>query len=329
VKLLDQVRAVARLRCLALRTEECNARWIEYFIRFHKTTEGFRHPSTMAADEVEQFLTHLAVDRHVSASTQNQALAALLFLYRDVLRIDLGNLDATRAHRTRRLPVVLSRQEVGELLAAIDALPSDEPYPLMARLLYGAGLRLLECCRLRIKDVDLERNTLTVRQGKGDKDRIVMLPRSTTASLSAQLHWRDGLHQRDLARGQGWVWLPDALDRKYPEAPWSLGWQYLFASRQLSRDPRSSQRGRHHVHEGAVQRAVATAVTSLGWAKRVSCHTLRHSFATHLLESGSDIRTVQELLGHADVSTTMIYTHVLGRGPAGALSPLDSLPTPA
>jgi integron integrase len=325
MKLLDQVRSVARLRHLSLRTEQCYARWVEQYIRFHKTAEGFRHPATLGAAEVEQFLTFLAVQRHVSASTQNQALAALLFLYRDVLRIDLGGLDAARARRTRRLPVVLSREEVGQLLAALDRLATAEPYPLMGRLLYGAGLRLMECCRLRVKDVDLGREQLTVRQGKGDKDRVVMLPAAARDALARQLEWRAALHRHDLGRQLGWVWLPDALARKFPAAAYSLSWQYVFASRQISADPRSGRRGRHHVHEGAVQRAVADAVRSLGWSKRATCHTLRHSFATHLLESGSDIRTVQDLLGHQDVSTTQIYTHVLRKGVAGTRSPLDLL----
>jgi site-specific recombinase XerD len=222
VKLLDQVRTVARVRRLALRTEECYVRWTEQYIRFHKTADGFCHPNTLGAAHVEQFLTYLAVERHVSANTQNQALAALLFLYRDVLKIEIGNLDATRAHRTRRLPVVLSRAEVGQLLAVIDALPTEEPYPLMARLMYGAGLRLTESCRLRVKDVDLERNSLTIRQGKGDKDRVVMLPRSVREGLVQRMARREVVHERDRKRGLGWVWLPDALDRKYPEAPWSL-----------------------------------------------------------------------------------------------------------
>jgi integron integrase len=326
--LLDQVRQVLRVQRFALRTEQCYLRWIEQYIRFHKGPDGWRHPESLGAPEVEQFLTHLAVQRRVSASTQNQALAALLFLYRDVLQKDLGPLDAVRARRSRRLPVVLSRNEVAQLLQALDALPTEEPYGLMARLMYGAGLRLMECCRLRVKDVDLERHQLTVRQGKGDKDRAVMLPQAARSPLEAQLRWREALHQRDLERGLGWVCLPDALDRKYPASPTALGWQFVFASRQLSRDPRSGNTGRHHVHEGRVQLAVTTAVRSLGWSKRATCHTLRHSFATHLLEMDYDIRTVQELLGHADVSTTMIYTHVLQRGPAGVRSPLDLVGPP-
>ncbi len=329
MKLLDQVRSVARVRHLSIHTEECYVRWIDHFIRFHRTAEGFRHPNSLGAAEVEQFLTHLAVQRHVAASTQNQALAALLFLYRDVLKSDIGDLNATRARRTRRLPVVLSREEVSQLLAALDALPTEEPYALLARLMYGAGLRLMEACRLRVKDIDLTRHQITVRQGKGDKDRVVMLPAATREAIAERLHGRSALHERDLTRGLGWVWLPDALDRKFPEAPFSLKWQYLFASRQISKDPRSDNKGRHHVHEGCVQRGVADAVRFLGWTKRATCHTFRHSFATHLLESGSDIRTVQELLGHADVSTTQIYIHVLQQGVAGTRSPLDLLPTPA
>lgn len=325
MKLLDQVRQVARLRHLARRTEDCYAYWIERYIRFHRTHDGFQHPNTLGAPQLEAFLTDLAVTHRVAASTQNQALAAVLFLYRDVLRIDLGELNAVRAHRTRRLPVVLSREEVAQLLRAIDALDTREPYPVLFRLMYGAGLRLLESCSLRVKGVDLERNQLMIRQAKGDKDRAVMLPTSLRADLERQLRWREELHEHDLARGEGWIAIPDALERKYPRAPWSLGWQFLFASRQLSIDPRSGRRGRYHVHEAAVTRGLTTVVRSLGWSKRVTCHALRHSFATHLLESGSDIRTVQELLGHNDVSTTMIYTHVLARGPAGVLSPLDQL----
>ena len=325
MKLLDEVRHVARLRRLALETERCYVRWVEQYIRFHKTADGFRHPNTMSAAEVERFLTFLAVQRRVSASTQNQAFSALLFLYRDVLHLDLGDVDALRAHRNRRLPVVLTREEVSRLLSGLDALPTHEPYGLMARLMYGAGLRLMECCRLRVKDVDPKRGQIVVRQGKGDKDRVVMLPATVADAVAEQIRWRLALHEKDRARREGWVELPDALDRKYPEAPFSPGWQYLFASRQLSHDPRSGRRGRWHVYPGAVQRAVWTVVRSLGWTKRVGCHTLRHSFATHLLEADHDIRTVQELLGHADVSTTMIYTHVTTNGAAGAVSPLDRL----
>ena len=310
---------------LSARTERCYVRWVEQYIRFHKTAEGFRHPNTMGAAEVERFLTFLAVQRRVSASTQNQALAALLFLYRDVLHLDLGAIDALRARRTRRLPVVLTREEAALLLAGLDALPTREPYGLMARLMYGAGLRLMECCRLRVKDVDLARGQIVVRQGKGDKDRVVMLPAAAAEAVADQVQGRLAMHQQDRERGEGWVGLPDALDRKYPEAPFSPGWQFLFASRQLSRDPRSDRRGRWHVYPAAVQRAVATVVRSLGRSKCATCHTLRHSFATHLLEMGYDIRSVQELLGHQDVSTTMIYTHVSVQGPAGVRSPLDAL----
>lgn len=328
MKLLEQVRNCLRVKRYAYRTEDCYVRWICQYIHFHKTAEGFRHPVTLGAAEVESFLTHLAVKRHVSASTQNQALGALLFLYRDVLRLELSGLNAVRARRSQRLPVVMSREEVGQLLAAIDRLETDEPYGLMARLMYGAGLRLMECCRLRVKDVNLVRLQITVREGKGDKDRVVMLPRSLQVPLEEQIRRRGELHQRDLRRGLGRVALPDAFAVKDVGAATSLGWQFVFASRQLSRDPRSTELRRHHVHEGAVRRAVAQAVDGLKWNKRVSCHTLRHSFATHLLELGYDIRTVQDLLGHADVSTTMIYTHVSQQGVAGVRSPLDALTPP-
>ena len=325
MKLLEQVRQALRVKHYSYRTERCYLRWIEQYVRFHKTEQGFQHPALLGAAEVEGFLTHLAVGRHVSASTQNQALAALLFLYRDVLHLQLTELDAVRARRSRRLPVVLSREEVALVLDAIDRLPTEEPYGLMARLMYGAGLRLMECCRLRVKDVDFSRRQLVVRQGKGDKDRVVMLPLGIRERLEEQVRQRQALHPHDLARGLGRVALPDALDVKYPAAPTSLEWQFVFASRQLSRDPRGGDLRRHHVFEGAVQRGVATAVQGLGLNKRISCHTLRHSFATHLLELGYDIRTVQELLGHADVSTTMIYTHVSQQGVAGVRSPLDAL----
>lgn len=325
MKLLEQVRQTLRVKHYAYRTEQCYLRWIEQFIRFHKTVEGFRHPALLGATEVEGFLTHLAVARHVSASTQNQALNALVFLYREVLRLALSELDAARARRSQRLPVVLSREEVATVLDAIECLPTNEPYGLMMRVMYGAGLRLMECCRLRVKDVDFARLQIVVRQGKGDKDRIVMLPSAIHERLAEQVRQRQVLHERDLFRGLGRVALPDALAVKYPAAPTSLDWQFVFASRQLSRDPYKGEWRRHHVHEAAVQRAMTTAVRGLALNKRVSCHTLRHSFATHLLELGYDIRTVQELLGHADVSTTMIYTHVSQQGTIGVRSPLDAL----
>jgi integron integrase len=320
MKLLDQVRQALRVRHYSLRTEKAYVYWIERFIRHH----GIRHPNTMAAPEVEAFLTHLAVAGHVSASTQNQALGALLFLYQHVLQIELGRLDAVRARRPQRVPLVLSPADVRQLLASIDTLPTTEPYGLMARLMYGSGLRLLECARLRVKDLDLDRGQLTVRSGKGDKDRLVMLPLEVRPALERQIDWRRATHDRDLARGEGRVELPGALARKFPHADHDLGWQFLFASTRLSKCPRTGARGRHHVHEAAVQRAIATAVRRLGWAKRASCHTLRHSFATHLLEMGQDIRTVQELLGHNDVRTTMIYTHVMEKAAARVRSPLDA-----
>jgi integron integrase len=321
VKLLDQCRRVLRVKHYSYRTEQSYVAWIERYIRFH----GIRHPNTMGAAEVEQFLTHLAVQRHVSASTQNQALNAVVFLYRDVLQIDLGNFSALRAIRRRRAPTVLGRDEVRRFLEAMDRLQSTEPYALMTRLMYGAGLRLMECCRLRVKDVDLGRGQLVVRGGKGDKDRWVMLPQAAKPDLEKQLAWRKALHDRDLARGLGRVAMPDALDVKLPGADHTLAWQFVFASTRLSEDPRSGQVGRHHVHEGAVQRAVTMAARELGWPKRITCHTLRHSFATHLLEMGQDIRTVQELLGHNDVRTTMIYTHVMEKAASRVRSPLDGV----
>jgi integron integrase len=321
MKLLERVRQKLRTLHYAYRTEQAYCIWIERFIRFH----GVRHPDTMGAGEVEAFLTHLAIARHVSASTQNQALNALVFLYKHVLNREIGDLNAVRARRSRRVPSVLSATEVAPLLAAIDALGKTEPYGVMARLMYGAGLRLMECCRLRVKDIDLARGQLTIREGKGDKDRYVMLPTGVRAPLEEQLAWRSRLHALDLSRGLGRVEMPHALAHKFPGADRQLGWQFIFASRQLSHDPRSGEIGRHHVHEGGLQRAVTQAVRKLGWTKRVTCHTLRHSFATHLLEAGQDIRTVQELLGHNDVRTTMIYTHVMEKAATRVRSPLDAL----
>lgn len=326
MKLIDRVREKLRLLHYAWATEQSYVAWIERFITFHKRGDVWRHPTEMGRAEIEQFLTHLATDRHVSASTQNQAFSALLFLYQTVLEIPLDRIDALRAKRSKRLPMVLSRDEVKQLLAALRELPTREPYALMARLMYGTGMRVMECCRLRVKDVDFDRKQLIVRQGKGDKDRALPFPKSVRDEVDQILRARRQLHERDVARGVAGVWMPDALAEKFASASNELGWQFVFASRQLAEDPRApGTMRRHHLHEGCVQRAITQTVRRLSWAKKVSCHTLRHSFATHLLESGSDIRTVQELLGHADVSTTMIYTHVLERGACGVLSPLDAL----
>jgi integron integrase len=318
-RLLDQVRHVLRVRHYARRTEDCYVDWVRRYVLFH----GKRHPADLRAPHVEAFLTHLAVQGHVSAGTQNQALCALVFLYKQVLEIDLGRLRFGPATRPVRLPVVLSRDEVRRVLGAVEG--ADGAYRLMANLRYGAGLRRLECCRLRLKEIDLERGQILVRAGKGDKDRVVMLPRKLRGAIVSQVESRRALHERDLTRGVARVELPYALDRKYPNAARELGWQFLFASRQLSHDPRTGAVGRHHLHEAALQRAVAQAARRAGLAKRVSCHVFRHSFATHLLEQGHDVRTVQQLLGHKDANTTMIYLHVMEKGVAGVRSPLDLL----
>lgn len=314
-KLLDQLREQIRVRHYSIRTEDVYVKWVRDFVRFH----GLRHPSEMGASEVEQFLSHLAVRRQVSASTQNQALSALLFLYKHVLRIELPWLDdVVRAKRPERLPVVLTREETQRLLALLEG-----EIALVAGLLYGAGMRLMEVVRLRVKDVDFARGEILVRDGKGMKDRVTLLPQALAAPLQLHLEQVNALHRSDLAAGFGAVYLPFALARKYPKAATEWGWQYVFPAARLSVDPRSSVRRRHHLDEKKVQRAFKGAVRAAGLIKPVTPHTLRHCFATHLLESGQDIRTVQELLGHADVKTTMIYTHVLNRGGLGVLSPLD------
>lgn len=317
-RLLDQVRAAIRTRHYSVRTEQAYVHWIKRFIIHH----GKRHPLDMGAAEVEAFLSALAVDRQVSASTQNQALAALLFLYREVLDRDLPWLDGiTRAKPSKHLPTVLTQAETAALLRN---LPTDTN-GLVVRLLYGTGMRLLEGLRLRIKDLDLHARAITIRDGKGGKDRITMLPESLDTALRDHLAVRRRWHDIDLSAGRADVELPDALRRKYPRAPLEWAWQYLFAAPGYSTDPRSGAVRRHHWCERNIQRAVRAAAQAAGIAKPVHPHTLRHSFATHLLEMGHDIRTVQELLGHSDVKTTMIYTHVLNRGARGVASPLDRI----
>jgi integron integrase len=314
-KLLDQVRDVIRLKHFSLRTERTYTDWIKRFILFH----GKRHPKEMAEAEVTSFLTHLARDGNVAASTQNQALSALLFLYKEVLKQEIGWLDTVeRAKKPVRLPVVLSRDEVHKILAHLNGT-----HRLMAQLLYGSGLRLMECVRLRVKDVDFAYAHIVVRDGKGAKDRVTMLPIHLAKALQRHLVKAKAQHEEDLESGFGSVYLPTALERKFPNARKEWIWQYVFASSRLSTDPRTGNVQRHHIDESMLQVAVRNAVRKSGIEKLASCHTLRHSFATHLLENGYDIRTVQELLGHKDVSTTMIYTHVLNRPGIGVRSPLD------
>jgi integron integrase len=314
-QLLDQVRAAIRLKHYSIHTEQAYLSWTKRFIDFHHG----RHPQHMGSAEVEAFLTHLAVERNVSASTQNQALSALLFLYQQVLAQPLEfPIDSVRARKPKRLPTVLTRQEV---IAVIDALLGT--HRLTAQLLYGSGLRLAECLRLRVKDVDFDMRMIVVRDGKGMHDRVTMLPDIVVAPLQQHLRYVKRLHQQDLETGHGSVYLPFALARKYPSAAREWGWQYVFPADRLSIDPRSRILRRHHLSASSLQKAVRTAARQAGMHKPVTCHTFRHSFATHLLESGHDIRTVQELLGHKDVKTTMIYTHVLNRGGLAVRSPLD------
>jgi integron integrase len=316
-RLLDRVREAIRARHYSRRTEKAYVGWIKRYIFFHAK----RHPADMGGAEITRFLTTLAVDGRVSASTQNQALNALLFLYRVVLEQDLPWLDEViRAQRPIHLPVVLTRDEVCRVLASLDG-----PSRLIVLLLYGAGLRLLEAAQLRVKDVDVATNQIVIRNGKGAKDRVTMLPLVAKARLIEQIDVVRRQHREDLSRDAGWVALPDALARKYPNAGRELGWQWVFPATRHYVDRVSGQRRRHHLHESVIQRAVKRALRQAEIAKAASCHTFRHSFATHLLEDGHDIRTVQELLGHRDVSTTMIYTHVLNRGPAAVRSPADRL----
>lgn len=313
--LLDRIRDAARIRHLSLRTEETYVMWVRRFVMYH----GMRHPRDMGKREVEAFLTHLAVEGRVAASTQNQALAAILFLYRHVLERDIGWLEhVVHARRPKRVPIVLTREEVARVLRAMEGTPQ-----LVASLLYGAGLRLMEALRLRVKDVDLEYGQLLVRDGKGGKDRHTVLPESLRPDVKRQLDRSRHVFERDRADDVPGVELPSALARKYPAAGVEWPWHWVFPAPRLSTDPRSGVRRRHHLHEQRVQRTVRSAVRSAGIGKAARSHTLRHSFATHLLEDGYDIRTVQELLGHKDVKTTMIYTHVLQRNRAGVVSPLD------
>lgn len=316
-RLLNQVRDKIRLKHYSIRTEQAYTDWTKRFILFHKK----RHPSDMGAVEVEQFLTHLAVGGKVSSSTQNQAKSALLFLYREVLGIELPWLDdVVAAKGGKRLPVVLTVQETLRLLDRLEGTSG-----LIARLLYGSGMRVMEGVRLRVKDIDFERHELIVREGKGNKDRVTMLPQSLIEPLQHHLARVKDLHERDLAEGFGDVYMPFALARKYPAAGREWHWQYVFPAAKRSVDPRDGIERRHHVSDQAVQRAVRQAARDAGLNKPVTPHTLRHSFATHLLQSGYDIRTVQELLGHKDVQTTMIYTHVLNKGGHGVRSPLDAM----
>jgi len=314
-KLLDQVRDKLRVKHYSIRTEQTYTDWIKRYIYYH----GKRHPKDMGAREIEAFLTHLAVDGKVSASTQNLAKSSILFLYREVLEIQLPWLEnVTQAKAPKRLPVVLTVSEVQSVLSRLKGA-----HALIASLLYGGGMRLMEAVRLRVKDVDFARHEILVREGKGFKDRVTMLPESVAAALKAHMVKVKTLHEEDLAQGYGEVYLPFALDKKYPNAGREWGWQYIFPSKNRSVDPRSGKTRRHHVDEKGVQRAVKQAVRDAGLVKPATPHTLRHSFATHLLQAGYDIRTVQELLGHSDVSTTMIYTHVLNKGGKGVVSPLD------
>ena len=318
-KLLDRVRRACRLRHYSPRTERRYVEWISRFIRFH----GLRHPNTMGGPEVVRFLTDLAVNGHVAASTQNQAFSAILFLYEHILRIELPRIDSVRAKRPVRLPTVLSPDEVRRVLDAVRG--GRGVFRLMSGLLYGAGLRREECCRVRVHDVDVYRDQLVVRHGKGGKDRVVMLPRALRPDLDRQIEWRRQIHERDVVAGLAQVALPDALARKYPRAAQEFGWQFLFASRQRSRCPKTGDIGRHHVDPGSLARAVAAAARSAAVTRRAGCHTLRHSFATHLVERGVDVRTVQLLLGHESLETTMVYVHLARKGPAGTTSPLDLL----
>ncbi|AMA08911.1 integron integrase [Picosynechococcus sp. PCC 73109] len=314
-KLLDVVREIIRLKHYSYRTEQSYLDWIRRYLRYH----GGRHPREMGKAEIQAFLTHLAVERNVAASTQNQALSALLFLYRHVLEIEINGIsEFARAKRPKRLPTVLTKPEVQAVMQHLTGVER-----LVVQLLYGSGLRLAEALNLRVKDVDFAQNQLIIRDTKGNEDRVTPLPHAVQANLNSHLEAVRRVHQQDLERGYGSVYLPYALAKKYPNADCTWIWQYIFPSYTLSQDPRAGVTRRHHLSESTIQKALKKAVQRSGLDKRVSCHTFRHSFATHLLQNGYDIRTVQELLGHKDVKTTMIYTHVLNRGGYAVRSPLD------
>ena len=317
MKLIDQVRVVIRKKHYSYRTEQSYVQWIKRFIYFNDK----QHPKDLGEKEICRFVSHLAVNRRVAASTQNQALNAIVFLYKQVLRMELGDFGhMERAKKPKKLPVVMSKEEVEKVLGFINGTKG-----LMAKLLYGCGLRLMECLRLRVKDIDFDMNQVIVRSGKGDKDRVTMLPESLKPLLKDHLKKVKMIHKKDLEANLGEVQMPFALAKKYKNAGREWYWQYVFPSDKLSRDPRTGRKGRHHLDESGLQKAVKTAARKAAISKPVSPHIFRHSFATHLLESGYDIRTVQELLGHKDVSTTMIYTHVMNKGGMAAKSPLDML----
>lgn len=318
-KLLDEVRDVMRLRHYSIHTERTYCEWIRRFVHFHNMKS--RDDLDGGEKKIEAFLTHLAVHGHVAPATQNQAMNALVFLYRKVLQQELSaEIDAVRAHRKMNIPVVMTREETAKVLSLMSGTPQ-----LIAKLMYGSGLRISEAIRLRVKDIDYQLKTITVRSGKGDKDRVTTFPASIIPFLDAHLVKVKVTHQNDLARGHGEVYLPHALDRKYPNASKEWGWQYVFPSSALSKDPRGTAIRRHHIDPSVINKAIKAAVREAGIVKKVSAHTLRHSFATHLLQRGNDIRTIQALLGHNDVATTMIYTHVLQQGGQGVPSPLDDL----
>lgn len=318
--ILDEVRRVMRVKHYSIHTERTYCDWIKRFILFHKMQDR-AELFIESENKIETYLTHLAIEGNVAPATQNQAMNALIFLYRRVLKQELtGTIDAVRSVKKNKVPVVLSREEVAAVISIMEGVPR-----LITQLLYGSGLRISEALRLRVQDIDFAYKQITVRSGKGGRDRVTTFPKSMEALLKDHLNRVKAIHTHDLAAGHGAVYLPNALARKYPNAPIEWGWQYVFPARNISVDPRSGKKRRHHVDPSAVNKAIKTAVKKVGIEKRVSAHTFRHSFATHLLQRNIDIRTIQALLGHNDVSTTMIYTHVLQQGGHGVESPLDDL----